>query len=401
VNAKTRALAIALVVAACGSSDAESVDTVEQGASPIDRMLVGQAASYPADATLRGRLADIDDSEKLRREIAWKTVAKVVAPVTIAGKPYAKLPRFQTWYTSDDFLPMFDRLFGALPASQKIARAPFSERAIDEVFPWNATRAPSLASFTEERLEARKRELASGRGLRSLGKGARTLMSPAYVAHLFRSYSRVLECDAEAKSADFAPCLAGEFPIDAVAVKARWISGDEPMPVYDSASLAKDSFDPAGDRTSDPNDARIYTMQLSEDTSMRLAALHVSTKELRDWLWITLFWSDTPDPDSPLTGVWKNYRMCVVTSFNQPGRCSNPYLELGAGNGNTNCIGCHQHGGTSETTQTVLAKFTDPKKKVRTTFPTDYSFTTSAGLDLAAQMRARVDALTPAPAQSP
>jgi hypothetical protein len=399
----TRALlAIALLAAACGaSSDGdEPFERLEQGATPIDRMLIGEAAQYPADAALRGRLADIDANEKLRRDVAWKTVQKVVAPVAIAGKPYAKLPRFQTWYTSDDFLPMFDRLFGALTDSEKRAHAPFSERAISEVFPWNATRAPSLASFTEERLEARKRELATDRGLRSLGKDARTLMSPAYVAHLFRSYGEVLACDPEAKSTEFAPCLAGEFPIDAVAVKARWIRGDEPMPVYDSSSLAKDTFDPAGDRTADPDDARIYTMQLSEDTSMRLAALHVATKELRDWLWITLFWSDTPDPDSPLTGVWKNYRMCVVTSFDQPGRCSNPYLELGAGNGNTNCIGCHQHGGTAETTQTILAKPTDSKKKVRSTFPTDYAFTTSAGLDLAAQMRARAFAMTPAPAES-
>src|SRR5262245_52130882 len=142
-------------------------------------MLIGKAASYSPDRTLRGKLDDINADEKLRRQIAWQTVQKVLAPIPLAAKPYS-LPRFQTWYTSDDFLPMFDRLFGGLTDAQKQSRAPFSAKAIADVFPWNATRAPTLASFTEERLEERKKELASARGLHSLGKDARTLMSPAY-----------------------------------------------------------------------------------------------------------------------------------------------------------------------------------------------------------------------------
>ncbi|NIS36800.1 MAG: hypothetical protein GWN73_40355, partial [Actinobacteria bacterium] len=29
-----------------------------------------------------------------------------------------------------------------------------------------------------------------------------------------------------------------------------------------------------------------------------------------------------------------------------PSWCSNPYIEHGRGNARTNCIGCHQHGGS-------------------------------------------------------
>src|SRR5205085_2492276 len=84
-----------------------------------------------------------------------------------------------------------DRLFRALPDDAKRERAPFTKDAIDAVFPWNAKMATSLASFTEERLEARKKELATPAGAHSLGKDAKVLMSPAYVGHVLGSYGKI------------------------------------------------------------------------------------------------------------------------------------------------------------------------------------------------------------------
>jgi hypothetical protein len=144
------------------------------------------------------------------------------------------------------------------------------------------------------------------------------------------------------------------------------------------------------------------------------------TKELRHWLWITLWYSPEPDsdfgadrPDSlgDLDPAWRNYKMCVVTAFEEgdadprggyptaddlaaarqqaglaegdpptpelarmenlvslgdalaatyrglggPTWCSNPYLEEGAFNARSNCIGCHQHAGTPIDAASVLS----------------------------------------------
>jgi hypothetical protein len=158
------------------------------------------------------------------------------------------------------------------------------------------------------------------------------------------------------------------------------------------------------------------------------------TKELRDWTWITLWWApdadadfgaDRPDSVRALGGPWHNYKMCVVTDYaeNDPAAgasfmasapslasaleatngpstwCSNPYLEQGDHNAKTNCIGCHQHGGTTETTLSILGspdQFPDnARTKIRSNFPVDYAFTTTAGLDLASSMRDTMTALTP------
>jgi len=412
----------------------EPIDAVEQGAQPIDRLLIGKASRYPADRSLRAQLPALDANMALRRKAAWAIVEKIVAPVPIAARiadhPRPVLPRFQTWYSREDLLPMFDRLFRALPAAKQKAHARFTESAIAGVFPWNATMAPTLASFTEERRAARARELTSTKGVHSLGKDARVLMSPAYVGHLLRSYPEIAACqvpasDAEpASQSNFASCLDGEFPTEAAAVKMRWMPASAPMPTYDtspaalSAKLAAADFG-TGDGTADPAESSIYTMQLTPETSMRLAAVHIMTKELRDWAWITLWWSNDPSSDfgsdrpaslSALGGPWGNYKMCVVTAYEEKDMaaravtgdpaswCSNPYLETGAHAATTSCIGCHQHGGTPETTESILSspvRFpSNGRTKVRKNFPADYAYTTTAGLDVAAEVRSRIDALT-------
>lgn len=447
MTARGLALVFSLALAACAAATDDDVATTEQAAQPIDRLLMGKAATYPADDGLRARAHVLEASMAERRKAAWAIVEKVLAPVRIAAEAPESgaltLPRFQTWYSREEVLPMFDRLFRALPDEDKRARTPFTKEAVDEVFPWNATRATSLVSFTEERLEARRRELATAAGLHSLGKDARVLMSPDYVAHLLHSYREIVDCmPSGANEIDdpqnFAPCLAGEFPAAAVAVKTRWMPSSSPIPVFDTSAasleekLARGTFGD-GDAQANPDDESAYTMQLTPDTKLRLVALHIMTKELRDWTWITLWWSPDPDSDfgadrpATITGPFANYKMCVVTAYEEkdpaPGSsfaatrptladaiataaahgpstwCSNPYLETAERAAKTSCIGCHQHGGTGETMESILAdgeRFPDfARTKLRSSFPADYAFTTEGGLDLAAGMRARVEALTP------
>jgi hypothetical protein len=154
------------------------------------------------------------------------------------------------------------------------------------------------------------------------------------------------------------------------------------------------------------------TVKLSDETGFSLVGLHLMTKELRHWVWVTVWWSpsdkanddfgqDRPEEITKLGGPWGNYKMCVVTDFEEKdpaprggfegtlgdslaavhGKatwCSNGFIEKGAHNAQTNCIGCHQHAGDLATLDKVLvdtAKFPEQgRTQVRKGFPMDYSW---------------------------
>jgi len=103
--------------------------------------------------------------------------------------------------------------------------------------------------------------------------------------------------------------------------------------------------------------------------------------------------------------VWRNYKMCTASAYlegdpdprgGQPGSlgdalaavhrgtgapswCTNPYVESGAGNATTNCIGCHQHGGTARTPEQILALPGHGATRVRNNFPADYLWAIKGG----------------------
>jgi mono/diheme cytochrome c family protein len=169
---------------------------------------------------------------------------------------------------------------------------------------------------------------------------------------------------------------------------------------------------------------------MSDGSTFRMPALHLVTKELREWLWITIWWSPDPDGDFgadrpeaivKLGGPWKNYKMAVVTAYEEkdpdprggftgslgdalaatyqgvgkPTWTSNQYIERGAHNAQTNCIGCHQHAGTTLSSESILADQTTfpeaGRTKVRKNFPTDYMFAAmSAPESLAQAIQAKV-----------
>jgi len=261
---------------------------------------------------------------------------------------------------------------------------------------------------------------------------------PVYVA-VFAATSATIELDVAYLAEDVRDptCLDGEMPRDAVVVKAEWRRqlGDEPLPVFDtSAARMAERLDGAVEWSADgeasPPAADIYTLTLPTGARFRLPALHIMTKELDHWMWITLWYSPSPDTDfgadrppeiAALPGPWRNYKMCVVTQYveedpdptggfegtlgdalavvHRDGAgastwCSNPYIELGPGNAATNCIGCHQHGGTDLTAERILAE--QPHfgtTRVRNNFFTDYSWAVRGALgdDLSALVQAEVD----------
>ncbi|MFI5299297.1 MAG: hypothetical protein ACHREM_14475 [Polyangiales bacterium] len=88
-----------------------------------------------------------------------------------------------------------------------------------------------------------------------------------------------------------------------------------------------------------------------------LVGMHVTTKEIDDWVWGTFWWHDRASdgryaadrtPDVP--GVFRNYLMEVSLSADVPKDddggahvCFNPWLEARFVNGlHSNCLSCHQ-----------------------------------------------------------
>jgi hypothetical protein len=233
--------------------------------------------------------------------------------------------------------------------------------------------------------------------------------APVYVG-VIAAVPAMLDVEVAYTTSDVADptCLDGAMPRDAVVVKADWqrVLGD-PLATFDT-SPARMATRLAGDATwtpdgsADPADDAIYTVQVPSGQTYRLPALHIMTKELDHWMWITLWWSPHPDDDfgadrPALPGVWKNYKMCVSTSYTEadgsPTWCSNPYLELGTGNAATNCIGCHQHGGTARLPEDILLDPDHGTPRVRNNFFTDYSWAIKGGRgeELSAIVQAELD----------
>lgn len=243
----------------------------------------------------------------------------------------------------------------------------------------------------------------------------------------------VLEVSRISRKPAWAACLAGPFPADAVIVKADYRRADFQMgiPVFATSAKAlqrqlSGDAEWTASGQAEPAPEAIYTLKLPNETSYRLAALHIMTKELDHWLWITLFWSPTPDedfgadrPDAivALGGPWAHYKMSVATAFEEQdpsptggyglhsslGRAlaatrithstwaTNPYLELGPGNAASNCIGCHQHGGTQLVSEEILLFQDHGRPQLRNNFPTDYTWSVSQGDELGAMFAQEED----------
>jgi hypothetical protein len=242
-----------------------------------------------------------------------------------------------------------------------------------------------------------------------LGNGF-TLFSPSFVEHMLTQAQGIEQCfdpgnalkaaDAPSSATQFSRCLT-EFPRSAVMVKASWGRIDptkQTAPVNDtSGPKLTDVLANMGGSWPNPKGAKgtsqnMYTIQASDNSLFGLNAIHFSTKDTREWIWITLWWDPNPNSDfgadRPTSianynqGVWANYKMCVTTAFDegdpapwstyeksapslasalrashlamvaQAGAppynaittwCSNPNVERHPNNDKTNCIGCHQY----------------------------------------------------------
>jgi hypothetical protein len=109
------------------------------------------------------------------------------------------------------------------------------------------------------------------------------------------------------------------------------------------------------------NNAQPYAPIAAGDYAV-LAAMHVTTKEIKNWTWQTFWWQAGQNPpnnfpgsnaglNAKVKGLWRNYAMCtaymMVTQGPKPGQpvvCFNPFLETSKSISdgiNSNCMSCH------------------------------------------------------------
>ncbi|HVJ91047.1 MAG TPA: hypothetical protein VM580_14690, partial [Labilithrix sp.] len=310
---------------------------------------------------------------------------------------------------------------------------------VDALFDWNGK---ALGPNSEAEYFARLDQITNQQGVDGLGGNGRVAYSPGYVKQYLTDYPAISDCklneltlDTPPKSEEtnFTNCFGREFAPDAAVIKASWRRNDAMitagLPVLDTSATAlakrmtgeldKGGWNLRGLPMKKAGAADAYSVTLSDSTGYSLVGLHIMTKELRHWVWVTVWWSATPDEDfgqdrpeeiKQLGAPWNNYKMCVITDFDERAPdprggfegslgdalaavhdkhtwCSNGFIEKGEHNAQTNCIGCHQHAGDIHSLDRVLTdavKFPSTgRSKVRTGFPADYSwaFATPASPD--------------------
>lgn len=403
----------------------------EPNATPAARKVLGFAEDYVPETLSEAQAAELRRSPLARRRLAWDLVAKALKPVaTSAGG--LTVPTWAGWYARDDFQRQFHKLYDDLGKDGRRMRRPFTEDEIATVEAWNTRMVDELPSWPADRYAAWLRTIDDQERAHNLTGMNRTLFSPGATRHLLRNYGNVDVCVDAVRDVPFAEpglaadnfsrCYSREFPASAALVKTAWARDgfDIKVGVYDTSAsgLARRMADAGGswevpDDVADPDANTIYTIKLDQGARFRLSGMHLMTKELREWVWITLWWSNTPDEDfgedrpesiRALGGPWSNYKMCVTVAFEEEGEvdaelrerfpslaasldaanaavgpsswCSNPFIERGGGNQRSNCIGCHQHGGSGFDERDVLAdeaRFPrQGRARVRENFPSDY-----------------------------
>ncbi|MCG8462540.1 MAG: hypothetical protein MI919_40160, partial [Holophagales bacterium] len=169
-----------------------------------------------------------------------------------------------------------------------------------------------------------------------LGRGF-VMFSPSFVAHLMEEAEGIERCPKNIPAAEappspdnFSPCIQ-EFPRSAVMVKTNWQRLDNPVTYHDTdPATMKHVIDRGtwdGQKEAIPGDDEIYKVVTAEGTEYGLAGIHFSTKDTREWVWVSLWWHPQSrldyGEDRPVSlssfnnGVWDHYKMCVTTSFRE------------------------------------------------------------------------------------
>jgi hypothetical protein len=407
---------------------------------PQDRRLLGAPAALQLDAVDANELAS---SMAARRKMAWSVAARVIEKVRVGELDGLQIdtPRFRTWLDGDELVDLFTAYHGLRndpTSTDPAARFEAAQKAYVEkrapLFDTDEAWKRYLATLTDP---TRQMGLSGRQRTAFGGSFARHVVLNADRIAACKAATEAGIDAAPPSDTNHAACFDAEFPADAIMIKPVWQRFSKAVKVFstDAASLstllAADS--PAEWLATDriPGDqltkGDIFTVSMPDNpllidssSEFRLVALHIATKTTREWQWMTLWWSpaasanDDFGADRPAgfggdEPAWKHYKMCVASAYDEldsaPGAsfqesaptlaaalavtakeagqhtwCSNPYVELGAGNARTNCIGCHQHAGSAVDPDSTFRPVADGgqpafgRSRVRKNHPSDYTW---------------------------
>jgi hypothetical protein len=418
-------------------------------ASPDGRLLIGRGQDYVPSSIPPHILADrLRTSMKERRDFAWSVVEQMLKSIRIKlldGMTEIDVPLWHTWYEGSGN-PEVARLLGlyfqklkpVLAANPSADVGPVIAATMREFSQKDFSTALTDANLSKPLLQN-----AETRGTGDLVGTGTTMFSPSFVEHVMKEARGISECKNNVANADREPPSASEFswcikefPRSAVMVKTSWVPLAGGVPKHDTSATAMAALMQEGTWPGDrhptkrptiarPDRSQIYSVISEQEGEWGLAGIHFVTKDVREWVWVSLWWdsnaADDFGADRPagVNGVWKNYKMCIASAFDEgdampwayygdpqkslrssieavyqalraqlngaqpalgqsnspqplPGAlgpwpaphnvvttwCSNPNVETQAGNGRTNCIGCHQIVFTlNERRNNVPAKF--------------------------------------------
>jgi hypothetical protein len=315
------------------------------------RLVVGRGVDYqPSTEDERLFSSRLKNSMLERRKFAWHVVEQMLQPTKVKlpeGDATIDVPRWQTWYEGGRLLdaqathelPNLTLLYvKKLKANPDADRAKLADDTLNDQTKLNRSLAPALS---DQRFTAVLEQFKNVPGLPAefVERGS-TAFSPSFVVHMLTNAEAIEKCErnmtagqAPPSDTDFSNCIP-EFPRSAVMVKTSWVELQQGVPQHDTGAAAMAKVIKEGTWPSTPTESikhpsrdQIYTNVSKEGTEYALKSIHFSTKDLREWVWVTLWWDPAPrrdfGADMPDTiksyngGVWQNYKMCIVSAFDE------------------------------------------------------------------------------------
>lgn len=345
-------------------------DASEGKTSREARYLIASAEDFaPED------LQAIDESRlasdwHYQRETAWALWSDLNGSVV---RERAEFVKWQTWYSKEDLQRIFHHLYEGLSKEERRARASFTPAQIEAGFVFHDKEQFLSPAWKQDSFESWFAKYDSDAKKSSLPGMNKVLMNKTALVFFLKNYAAIDRC---MKALD-SPCPALEVPAYAAFLKTAWRRGQDDflLPYYQTDRLAEQFAAPEWQSqfAKIPEEGTSYRIETASGQLFHLAGVHLSLKLRSSWFWTSL-WLDQKAERDPaikaagLAPLWEHYRLCSINGFHGLAKsdsssafesaiarneqrlgaswCSNPYLEGGPNNQQTNCIGCHQHAGS-------------------------------------------------------
>lgn len=406
-------------------------------ADAIGRNIIGPALSVPPLNDLDERNpAEVIASLRLTREKAWRIFGQAIHDEQISvtlpnGEVKAgNIPRFMTWYSPEDANRLFAFGLESLSAEEKSAGTRLTEdqwttsqlNLQNEVRTLPTPVQNKWAKFFSTNSELTSEVLLGASGL------PRVMFNAELISAVAKNYKDLQDCYPDQvkplSNVAYKSCFPSTLPSSSILVKTNWLNSEAGFRKYatDSESLktimSNENMSWDNLKQSSETPANIVKATMSGKTFV-LGGMHIVSREFEDWIWVSAWWSDSPDSDfgedrpdeiQKLGAPWNQYKICAVSSYvqnaseleelaktypslaeayksvlNDSGAswCSNPYIERGVNNQKTNCIGCHQFAGTDVSQAEIISdslRFPHfGNLKQREDFPSDYIWSATQG----------------------